>query len=338
MLDRPDPPRPDILPAKDLPADDLPVFPAPAAEDLIGQARLWLSHLGAERRMSAKTVEAYRRDLRQFLQFLCDHLGEPAGLGTFAALAPVDLRAFMAKRRAEGVESRSLLRALAGLRSFARHLERQGQGKAAVFSAIRTPKVARRLPKPVPVEAARQMTDAAARDGEARAPWILARDAAVLALLYGAGLRISEALGLRRDEAPIGGRDSLTIVGKGQKTRMVPVIAPVGRAIETYLGLCPFGLPPRGPLFVGARGGPLSPRIIQLAVERLRGALGLPASATPHALRHSFATHLLSRGGDLRTIQELLGHASLSTTQVYTAVDSTRLIEAYRSAHPRARA
>ena len=250
MLDRPS--QSDLGPR---PAT-LPVFPAPAGQDLIDEARLWLSHLAAERRMSTKTVEAYRRDLRQFLQFLCDHWGEPADLAAYAALAPVDLRAFMAKRRQDGIESRSLLRALAGLRSFARHLERQGRGKAAVFSAVRTPKLARRLPKPVPVEAARDMTDVATRAGETREAWILARDAAVLALLYGAGLRISEALGLRRDEAPIEGRDSLTVTGKGQKTRMVPIIAPIGRAIEDYLTVCPYPLLPQGPLFVGARGGP----------------------------------------------------------------------------------
>ena len=287
--------------------------------------------------MSPKTVEAYRRDLRQFLSFLAEHHGAFADLETFSALAQADIRAFMAQRRAAGVESRSLLRALAGLRSFARHLEREGKGKAAVFSSVRTPKLARRLPKPVPIDAAKDLTDPATREGESRAPWVLARDAAVIALLYGAGLRISEALGLTRAEAPIGTSDSLTVTGKGQKTRMVPVIAPIRRAVESYLALCPYALAPTGPLFVGTRGGPLSPRLIQLAVERMRGALGLPSTATPHALRHSFATHLLSRGGDLRTIQELLGHASLSTTQVYTAVDSTRLIEAYRSAHPRAR-
>ncbi len=315
----------------------LPIFVAMAAEDVVAEARLWLSHLGAERRMSPNTLEAYRRDLRQFLAFLAEHNGEPADLAALAALTTPDLRAFMARRRAEGVESRSLLRGLAGLRSFARHLERNGRGKAAVFSTVRTPKVARRLPKPVPVSAARDMTETAIRADEARPPWVLARDAAVICLLYGAGLRIGEALSLRRDEAPTGNRDQLTVTGKGRKTRQVPVIAPVARAIETYLALCPHALAPQGPLFVGVRGGPLSPRIIQLAVERLRGALGLPSSATPHALRHSFATHLLGRGGDLRTIQELLGHASLSTTQVYTAVDSTRLLAAYRSAHPRAR-
>ncbi len=323
----------DVAPRSD---DALPLFPATASSDLVAQARAWLGRLASERRMSEKTVEAYGRDLRQFLSFLAQHNGEPPGLVAFAQLAPADLRSFMAHRRREGVESRSLSRNLAGLRSFARHLEREGCAKAAVFSAVRSPKVARRLPKPVGIEAAKEMTDPGTRAGE-RVDWVLARDAAVLALLYGAGLRISEALGLTRAEAPVPGRDSLTVTGKGRKTRTVPIIAPIGRAVADYLALCPVALPDTGPLFVGVRGGPLSPRIIQLAVEGLRGALGLPASATPHALRHSFATHLLGRGGDLRAIQELLGHASLSTTQVYTAVDSRRLIEAYRAAHPRAR-
>ena len=180
------------------------------------------------------------------------------------------------------------------------------------------------------------MTSVAAREGEAREPWVLARDAAVLALLYGAGLRISEALSIRRADAPIGEVDAITVVGKGQKTRSAPIIAPVRSAVEDYLALCPYRLKPDGPLFVGVKGGRLSPRIVQFAMARMRGALGLPDTATPHALRHSFATHLLARGGDLRTIQDLLGHASLSTTQVYTGVDSARLLAAYRAAHPRA--
>lgn len=313
------------------------VFLAPAGEDLAAEACAWLGRLRGERRLSEETIEAYGRDLKQFLVFLAHHQGEPADLNSFASLDPSDLRAFMARRRAGGVESRSLARNLAGLRSFASHVEREGLGRAAVFSAVRSPKLARRLPKPIPAPAAIEMADPATRADEDRAPWVLARDAAVLTLLYGAGLRIGEALGLSRAEAPTEGQDALTVTGKGRKTRMVPVIAPVRRAIADYLALCPHPLPGEGPLFVGVRGGPLSPRIIQLTVERLRGALGLPASATPHALRHSFATHLLSAGGDLRSIQELLGHASLSTTQVYTAVDSVRLVEAYRAAHPRAR-
>jgi integrase/recombinase XerC len=223
------------------------------------------------------------------------------------------------------------------LRSLARYLEREGAGRASAFSAIRAPRSARSLPKPLGVADAKAMTNTQIRDGEARDPWILARDAAVLALLYGAGLRIAEALSIKRQDAPIGGQESVTVLGKGRKTRAAPVIAPVRAEIENYLKLCPYALKPEGPLFVGAKGGPLSPRIIQLTVARLRGALGLPESATPHALRHSFATHLLGRGGDLRTIQELLGHASLATTQIYTAVDSARLLEAYRAAHPRAR-
>ena len=227
---------------------------------------------------------------------------------------------------------------MASLRSLARFLERNGLGRASAFSAFRPPRLARGLPKPLPMEEARQITSARMREGEAREAWIITRDAAVLALLYGAGLRIAEALSIRRENAPVDGRDTVTILGKGRKLREAPVIAPVRRAVEAYLKICPFGLEPKGPLFVGARGAQLSPRIIQLAMERMRGALGLTSSATPHALRHSFATHLLSRGGDLRTIQELLGHASLSTTQIYTGVDSARLISAYRDAHPRARA
>jgi integrase/recombinase XerC len=311
------------------------VFPG-AAPDLAEQAELWINSLATERRLSPKTTEAYRRDLRQFLAFLQGHQGEMVTLAGLAALPSADLRAFMAFRRGEGVESRSLMRALAALRSFARYLELAGKGKAAVFAAMRSPKLSRRLPKPIPIKEARRMTQADEIVEEGRAPWVSARDAAVLALLYGAGLRISEALGLRRDEAPLAGRDSLRVTGKGNKTRMVPVLTVVSEAIADYIALCPLPLPAEGPLFVGMRGGPLSPRIVQLTVERLRGAFGLPASATPHALRHSFATHLLSRGGDLRSIQELLGHASLSTTQIYTAVDSVRLMEAYRASHPRA--
>jgi integrase/recombinase XerC len=308
----------------------------PAAADLAGEARNWLVHLSDERRVSPHTAEAYARDLRQFLQFLTDHFGEAPSLASLRELTGADFRAFLASRRREDIGSRSLLRSLAGIRSFARFLERQGKGKLGMFAAVRTPKLARSLPKPLSVASARDLAEVESRAGELRPVWVLARDAAVLALLYGSGLRISEALGLRRAGAPVGARDYVIVLGKGRKTRMVPVIRKVQEAVEIYLELCPFPLPPEGPLFVGARGGPLSPRILQLAVERMRGALGLPDTATPHALRHSFATHLLSRGGDLRTIQELLGHASLSTTQLYTAVDTARLLAAYNSAHPRA--
>src|SRR6201982_2859430 len=228
------------------------------------------------------------------------------------------------------------MRARSALRSFGRFLEREGKGKVGALSAIRAPKVEKSLPKPIHMAAAKRFTDADERAGEDRDPWIWARDAAVMALLYGSGLRISEALGLKRRDVPLPGEgDVLVVTGKGNKTRMVPVLQNVLQLIEDYAAICPYSLSPSGRMFVGARGGPLSPRIIQLAMERLRGALGLPDSATPHALRHSFATHLLSRGGDLRAIQELLGHASLSTTQVYTGIDTERLLEVYASAHPR---
>jgi integrase/recombinase XerC len=229
------------------------------------------------------------------------------------------------------------MRALAGLRSFGRFLEREGQGKVGALSAIRAPKVGKSLPKPIQMAAAKRFADAGERAGETRDPWIWARDAAVMALLYGSGLRISEALGLKRRDVPLpGAGDVLIVTGKGNKTRMVPVLQNVLTLIQDYVAICPHQLPAEGPIFVGARGGPLKARIIQLTMERLRGALGLPDSATPHALRHSFATHLLTRGGDLRAIQELLGHASLSTTQIYTGIDSERLLEVYKTAHPRA--
>jgi integrase/recombinase XerC len=303
--------------------------------DTAAEVAAWLAYLANERRMSSKTLEAYRRDVVQFLAFLTNHFGAPATLKRLQKLTPADIRAFMAARRSEGLSSRSLMRQLAGTRSFARFLERNGKGKVGALAAVRTPKLPKTLPKPLPASAAKAIADADLRAGEAREKWVLARDAAVLGLLYGAGLRISEALGLtRRDLA--GSPDALTVTGKGNKTRMVPLLPAVLRLIADYLALCPYAVPPDGPLFVGARGGPLSPRVVQFAMASLRGALGLPDSATPHALRHSFATHLLARGGDLRAIQDLLGHASLSTTQIYTAVDSERLLDVYASTHPRA--
>ena len=308
----------------------------PAAPDLATAVIAWLRHLAHERRLSALTIEAYGRDARQYLSFLAKRFGAPPGIADFTDCAPGDLRAFLAQRRAEGVEGRSLQRALSALKSLARHIAREGGESAAALGAVRAPKAGRRLPRPLSPADAKAMTTTALRDGEAREPWVLARDAAVLALCYGAGLRISEALSIRRADAPTGETDAITIIGKGQKSRSAPIIPPVRKAIEEYLALCPYALKPAGPLFIGAKGGPLSPRIVQLAMARMRGALGLPDTATPHALRHSFATHLLARGGDLRTIQDLLGHVSLSTTQVYTGVDSTRLLAAYRSAHPRA--
>ena len=296
----------------------------------------WLAHLGDERRYSPKTVEAYRRDVLQFLAFLAEHLGGPPSLKALAALTPADVRAFMAARRAADIGSRSLMRSLAGVRGFARYLERSGKGRIGALTAVRAPKIGKTLPRPLAATAAKRLADPDLAAGDEREPWIHARDAAVLALLYGSGLRISEALGLKRSDFGGGSGDALTVTGKGRKQRMVPVLPQVAKLVADYLELCPYDLPQDGPLFVGARGGPLSPRVVQLAMARLRGALGLPETATPHALRHSFATHLLARGGDLRSIQELLGHASLATTQIYTEVDADRLIAAYRSAHPRA--
>jgi len=305
-----------------------------AAPDVTAEISRWLGYLGAEKRMSPKTLEAYARDVGQFLDFLAGHLGGAPSLKQLAKLTPADVRAFMAARRSHGLSSRSLMRVLAGARSFARFLERNGKGKVGALAAVRAPKIGKTLPKPLAITAAKRISDTDLRAGEEREPWIIARDAAVLALLYGSGLRISEALSLKRKDA--GAHDAITVTGKGNKTRMVPVLPQVTKSIADYVALCPLDLPDDGPLFVGARGGPLTARVVQLAMATLRGVLGLPDTATPHALRHSFATHLLARGGDLRAIQELLGHASLSTTQIYTAVDSERLLEVYASAHPRA--
>ncbi len=311
---------------------------AAASRDVGAEAARWLMHLSAERRLAEKTLEIYARDVAGFLAFLAGHLGAKPKLAGLAKLAPADVRAFIAHRRRDGIEARTLGKALAATRSFGRFLEREGKGKVGALAAVRPPKAARGLPKPLPVSAARSLSSPALRAGENRAPWVLARDAAVLALLYGSGLRIAEALSLKRGEVPAPGKgDSITVLGKGRKTRMVPLLPQVTQTIADYVAACPFDLAPDAPLFRGTRGGPLSPRVVQLAMARLRGALGLPDTATPHALRHSFATHLLARGGDLRSIQELLGHASLATTQIYTAVDSAHLLKAYKAAHPRAR-
>ncbi|GGC51129.1 tyrosine recombinase XerC [Chelatococcus reniformis] len=304
--------------------------------DLAQAFQRWLDHLATVRRLSPLTLEAYSRDLRQFFAFLTLHQGAPPSLAVLIGLKPLDVRAFLAARRRDGIDGRSLMRQLAALRSFARFCEREGLGVASAIAAVRGPKLARNLPRPVSAAAARAVSTSETRAGEDRPSWVLARDAAVLSLLYGAGLRLGEALSIRRRDAPLPGTDSLTVTGKGNKTRSVPILPQVAARVGDYVAQCPWPLPADGPLFVGARGGPLSPRIIQLAMETLRGALGLPDSATPHALRHSFATHLLGKGADLRSVQELLGHASLSTTQGYTKIDAARLLKAYDEAHPRA--
>lgn len=304
-----------------------------AASDVLAEKQRWLAQLAHERRLSVKTVEAYERDLRQFLTFLTAHVGGPAKLGDLANLKPLDMRAFLAERRRDGAGARTLARGLAGIRSFLRHLEKRGLANAAGVFAMRAPKQPKSLPKPLSADAALRVIDA--QEQMASEPWIAARDAAVLTLLYGCGLRISEALGLTPADFPKDAQ-SLRVTGKGGKTRLVPLLPAALAAVEEYLSLSPFKSVDDEPLFRGARGGPLQPAIVQKQMRLLRGALGLPDSATPHALRHSFATHLLAGGGDLRTIQELLGHASLSTTQVYTGVDSARLLEIYDRAHPRA--
>lgn len=295
------------------------------------QLSRWQRDLSAVRRLAAKTLEAYGRDLGQFLGFLSSHSGGEVTLASLKDLRAADIRAFMAARRQDEVTSRSLARSLSAIKSFFAFLEREGVMATEAFNALRTPKIGKSLPKALTVIEAKRTISTTAEMEER--PWVAARDMAVLSLCYGAGLRISEALALTR--ADLDG-DTLRVTGKGGKTRMVPLIAPVRRSIDTYLGICPFGLEPDEPLFRGVKGGVLSPRIIQMRVVQLRSALGLPPSATPHALRHSFATHLLGKGGDLRAIQELLGHASLSTTQIYTAVDTDRLLESYHKAHPRA--
>ncbi|UPA24169.1 tyrosine recombinase XerC [Shinella oryzae] len=300
---------------------------------LMNERQAWLAALAGERRLSANTLDAYERDTRQFLAFLTGHLAAPASLKDIGNLRPADLRGFLAARRRDGAGARTLGRGLAGLRSFLRHLERKGLANSAGATAVRSPKQPKSLPKPLSDRQAIAVVDA--YEQLADEPWIRARNAAVLALLYGCGLRISEALALTKADFA-GSPTSLRITGKGGKTRIVPLIAPARAGVEDYVTLCPFPLGEDGPLFRGARGGALQPAIIQREMQKMRGALGLPDSATPHALRHSFATHLLAGGGDLRTIQELLGHASLSTTQVYTGVDSARLLEIYDRAHPRA--
>ncbi|WP_440983732.1 tyrosine recombinase XerC [Shinella sumterensis] len=300
---------------------------------LMNERQAWLAALAGERRLSANTLDAYERDTRQFLAFLTGHLAAPASLKDIGNLRPADLRGFLAARRRDGAGARTLGRGLAGLRSFLRHLERKGLANSAGATAVRSPKQPKSLPKPLSDRQAIAVVDA--HEQLADEPWIRARNAAVLALLYGCGLRISEALALTKADFA-GSPTSLRITGKGGKTRIVPLIAPARAGVEDYIKLCPFPLGDDGPLFRGARGGALQPAIIQREMQKMRGALGLPDSATPHALRHSFATHLLAGGGDLRTIQELLGHASLSTTQVYTGVDSARLLEIYDRAHPRA--
>ena len=294
---------------------------------------LWHDWMRGERRMAACTVEAYGRDAAQFLGFLADYEGERVALRHLRDVTPMTVRAFLGRRRADGAGRRTIGRGLAGLRSFLRHLEKAGLASSAGVVAVRAPKTPKTLPRPVAAKAARAMAAGEAATSEIE--WIDRRDAAVMSLLYGCGLRISEALALTpRDFA--NRAPSLRIRGKGGKVRLVPVLPVVRDAVDDYLARLPFSPGPDEPLFRGLRGAPLDPGVVQRQMRRLRGALGLPASATPHALRHAFATHLLTAGGDLRAIQELLGHASLSSTQIYTALDTRHLLDAHTHAHPRA--
>ena len=303
-------------------------------DDLIRARQAWLQGLARERRLAPLTVEAYERDTRQFMQFLTGHLGGPPGISDIAQLRPADLRAFLASRRQGGAGARTLGRGLAGIRSLLKHLERAGLVNAAGAGALRAPRQPKSLPKPLTAPDARRVVSASEQLAEE--PWVAARNAAVLTLLYGCGLRISEALALTGEDFGDRAQRSLRVKGKGGKTRIVPLLAAAHQAVAEYRRLCPFHIPADGKLFLGARGGQLQPAIIQREMKKLRSALNLPETATPHALRHSFATHLLGRGGDLRAIQELLGHASLSTTQIYTGVDTSRLLDIYDAAHPRA--
>lgn len=306
-----------------------------ASQDVMRARCDWLTLLSQTRRLAALTIEAYERDSRQFFAFLTKHLGKPATFHDLEKLRVADLRAFLADRRRKGIGPRTLGRGLAGIRSFFSYLSREGLAQIPAVKIVRSPRQPKSLPKPVSVaDALTLVKDATQLEDE---PWIRARNAAVLILLYGCGLRISEALALKPSDLNNTQQTSLYIKGKGGKTRMVPVMAVIHQAIADYKKKCPYDLNDDGPLFRGLRGKKLQPAIIQRSLQHLRAALGLPDGVTPHALRHSFATHLLAQGGDLRTIQELLGHASLSTTQIYTAVDSDHLLKVYEKAHPRAR-
>jgi integrase/recombinase XerC len=299
------------------------------APDAAAVAKAWLQSLAKEKRVSPKTVEAYGRDLLQFAAFLAEHLGAAATVSDLAELPLPDFRSFMAKRRSDGNEVRSLARKMSSLRSFFKFAEVRGHFHNRAYGAVRSPKLPHAIPRPLSIDMAEKVT--ADEDLASDVPWIAARDKAILTLLYACGLRISEALALTESQLR---HSPMTIIGKGGKGRLVPLLPEVKTLIEAYVDLCPFPLKPSEPLFRGAKGGVLSPRIVQLSMQRLRSALNLPDTATPHAMRHSFASHLLGNGANLRVIQDLLGHASLSSTQIYTEVNRAHLLEQYRKAFP----
>ncbi len=295
-------------------------------------AARWGEWLGVSRRRSAHTTRAYVATAHRLIDFLEGHLGGAVAPASFGGVTLQDIRAFLGQRRGNGLANASAARELSAVRAFFEWLGDEGLAARAALDGLHSPKIPRRVPRPVAPGDVEALVEEAGDN--ASVPWIAARDAAVLLLLYGAGLRISEALSLTGGALPLG--EVLTVTGKRSKTRMVPLLAPVREAIESYVAQCPWPIERGGPLFRGARGGPLSADLIRRAVRTARVQLGLPETATPHALRHSFATHLLARGADLRSLQELLGHASLSSTQVYTAVDAAHLLDVYRNAHPRA--
>jgi len=292
----------------------------------------WLAMLAHEKRASPHTLRAYGDDVARFIGFQAIHTGGAVNEKRLAKLVPADIRAFISSRRSEGLGAGGVQRALAAVRSFYKFLAREGILENAAARAVRTPRVRRSLPRPLSVGDAER---AIAQAGEHAVEWLAARDAALLTLLYGAGLRISEALAMKRGDVPLG--STLTVLGKGRKERSVPVLPVVNAALTDYAGKVPFTGAPSSPLFLSRRGKPMSAREAQLLMQSLRGRLGLAEKATPHALRHSFATHILQGGGDLRSVQELLGHASLSTTQIYTALETRQLLETYEKAHPRAK-
>jgi len=298
------------------------------APDAAEVARKWLQSLASEKRLALKSREAYGRDLSQFAAFLQDHAEALADKAALAKLTIADFRAFLASRKGGGISSRSIARQVSALRSFFRFAERNGHFVNPAYVSLRSPKLPHAIPRPLPEEAARETAEVSLTFA---AGWVGLRDRAVLLLLYACGLRISEALALTPDAMAA---NPMVVKGKGGKERLVPVIEDARAAVAAYLAACPFDLAADEPMFRGEKGGPLSPRIVQLLMEKLRGALSLPDTATPHALRHSFASHLLGNGADLRVIQELMGHASLSTTQVYTDVNRAHLLQQYRKAFP----
>ena len=303
---------------------------APGLTDALDR---WLTELQGVAGRSTNTIEAYRADLLAFFAFLQDYEGDSLGTAHLSRLDTATMRAWMAHERGRGLGSRSLARALSAVKNFVSWLAEHDGFDPTPALMTRSPRFQKKLPRPLAQDDARHMIETV--ELQSTTDWIARRDMAVVTLLYGCGLRISEALSLTGRDLPLG--DVLRIIGKGNKERLVPVIPAARRAMDAYLKTCPFDPSPDDIVFRGKRGGPLSPRMIQKVMAQARAQLGLPASATPHAMRHSFATHLLNAGGDLRAIQELLGHASLSTTQAYTAVDTARLMDVYNAAHPRAR-